>query len=61
MTDKLAREIATFEKHKPELEKTHAGKYVLIKGDSNFFRTRSQRSGAEASTGLPELQPGDFT
>lgn len=33
MNDKLAQEIATFEKHRADLEKSHPGKFVLIKGD----------------------------
>ena len=36
---KFAKEIATFEKHRTEWAKTHAGKFVLIQDDhfSGFF------------------------
>jgi hypothetical protein len=56
-TERLERELATYEKHKEELLNAHAGKFVLVHGDQVAGVWDTYKDALEAGYGNFGLEP----
>ena len=56
-TKRLARELATYERHKDDLLSAHAGKFVLIHGDDVAGTWDTYKDALEAGYGAFGLEP----